>query len=120
MLIEGETGTGKDRAARAIHYTGVRRNGPFVAVNCGAFPDTLFESELFGHVRGAFTHASVDQPGLVEAANQGTLFLDEIDALTPKAQVGILRFLQDGSYRRLGSRANVPATCGSLRQATRI
>lgn len=103
VLVEGETGTGKDRAARAIHYLGARRDRPFVAVNCGAFPDSLFESELFGHVKGAFTNACADQAGLVESANYGTLFLDEIDALTPKAQVAILRFLQDGTYRPVGS-----------------
>jgi DNA-binding NtrC family response regulator len=105
VLIEGETGTGKDMVARAIHYGGGRRDLPFVPVNCGAFPDTLFESELFGHVRGAFTDARMDRPGLVETANSGTLFLDEIDALTPKAQVAVLRFLQDGSFRPVGSRA---------------
>lgn len=104
VLIEGETGTGKEMAARAIHYAGSHRDMPFVPVNCGAFPDSLFESELFGHVRGAFTDARMDHSGLVEAAAGGTLFLDEIDALSPKGQVAMLRFLQDGSYRPLGSR----------------
>ncbi len=104
VLIEGETGTGKDVAARAIHYGGRRRNSAFVPVNCGAFPDSLFESELFGHVKGAFTDARNDQPGLVEVAHAGTLFLDEVDALTPKGQVAMLRFLQDGSFRAVGSR----------------
>ena len=104
VLIEGETGTGKDMAARAIHYSGRRRELPFVPINCGAFPDSLFESELFGHVRGAFTDARMDRPGLVETANSGTLFLDEVDALTLKGQVAILRFLQDGSFRPVGSR----------------
>lgn len=104
VLVEGETGTGKEMAARAIHYCGHRRGLSFVPVNCGAFPDSLLESELFGHVKGAFTDARMDQPGLVETANGGTLFLDEVDALTPKGQVAILRFLQDGSFRPVGSR----------------
>ena len=104
VLIEGETGTGKEMAARAIHYGGDRQDLPFVPINCGAFPDTLFENELFGHVKGAYTDARADQPGLVDAANGGTLFLDEVDALTPKAQVSVLRFLQDGSFRPVGSR----------------
>jgi DNA-binding NtrC family response regulator len=104
VLIEGETGTGKELAARAIHYGGERRDRPFVPVNCGALPDSLIESELFGHRRGAFTDARHDQPGLVSLAHFGTLFLDEVDALTPKAQVTLLRFLQDQQYRPLGGR----------------
>ncbi|MGH8684518.1 MAG: sigma 54-interacting transcriptional regulator [Nitrosospira sp.] len=104
VLIEGETGTGKEMVARAIHYQGIRRDQAFVPINCGAFPDNLIESELFGHVKGAFTDARIDQPGLVETAAGGTLFLDEVDALTPRAQVTLLRFLQDGSYRPIGAR----------------
>jgi len=104
ILIEGETGTGKELAARAIHYRGARREGPFVPVNCGGIPDSLLESELFGHRRGAFTDARADQPGLVALANSGTLFLDEVDALTEKDQVARLRFLQDQQYRPLGAR----------------
>ena len=120
VLIEGETGTGKELAARAIHYRGPRRDGPFVAVNCGAIPDTLIESELFGHRRGAFTDARTDQAGLVELANGGTLFLDEVDGLTPKAQVTLLRFLQDQRFRPLGShreeRADVRIVAASNRE----
>jgi DNA-binding NtrC family response regulator len=104
VLIEGETGTGKELAARAIHYGGARKAGPFVPVNCGALPDSLIESELFGHRRGAFTDAHSDQPGLVTLAHLGTLFLDEVDALSAKAQVTLLRFLQDQQYRPVGSR----------------
>src|SRR5262245_51312680 len=94
VLIEGETGTGKELAARAIHYRGARRDRPFVPVNCGALPDSLIENELFGHRRGAFTDALADHPGLVALGHGGTLFLDEVDALTLKAQVTLLRFLQ--------------------------
>ncbi len=104
VLIEGETGTGKEVAARAITYGGARRERPFVPVNCGALPDNLIENELFGHVRGAYTDAREPQPGLVALANGGTLFLDEIDGLCPKGQVALLRFLQDLSYRPLGAR----------------
>ena len=104
VLIEGETGTGKELAARAMHYGGILRDKPFVPVNCGAFPEGLIESELFGHIKGTFTDARADLPGLVETASGGSLFLDEIDTLTPKAQVALLRFLQDGRYRPIGSR----------------
>src|SRR6185312_8391616 len=102
VLIEGETGTGKEVAAREIHYASARRDLPFVPVNCGAIPDSLIESELFGHGRGAFTDAKVAQPGLVDHAEGGTLFLDEVDALSPKGQVALLRFLQDHEYRPVG------------------
>lgn len=102
VLIEGETGTGKEMAARAIHYMGSRAGRAFVPVNCGALAETLVESELFGHERGAFTDAKVASLGLVSEAGGGTLFLDEVDALSLKAQAALLRFLQDGSYRRVG------------------
>jgi two-component system response regulator GlrR len=103
LLIEGETGSGKELVARAVHYRGTRRAGPFVPVNCGALPDHLVEAELFGHVRGAFTDAKMARRGLVAQADEGTLFLDEVDTLSAKAQVTLLRFLQDQHFRPLGS-----------------
>lgn len=104
VLIEGETGTGKELVAREVHYRSARRDKPFVPVNCGALPESLVENELFGHTRGAYTDAHATQPGIVEVADRGTLFLDEVDALPPKAQVALLRFLQDQRYRPLGAR----------------
>jgi two-component system, NtrC family, response regulator GlrR len=103
VLIEGETGTGKEVYARAIHYRGKRSSKPFVPVNCGAIPLELVENELFGHERGAFTSAFALQAGLIEEAHGGTLFLDEIDCLPPLAQVKLLRFLQEKEYKPLGS-----------------
>jgi len=103
VLIEGETGTGKEVYARAIHYRSARASKPFVPVNCGAIPVELVENELFGHERGAFTSAFALQAGLIEEANGGTLFLDEIDCLPPLAQVKLLRFLQEKEYKPLGS-----------------
>ena len=103
VLISGESGTGKEIFARAIHYLSPRADRPFVPVNCGALPENLVESEIFGHKRGAFTGAASDQAGLIREAEGGTLFLDEIDTLTPTAQVKLLRFLQDGEYHPVGS-----------------
>jgi two-component system, NtrC family, response regulator GlrR len=105
ILLEGETGVGKELAARAIHYSSARRSKPFIALNCGAIPESLAESELFGHARGAFTDAKIAHPGVVRQAHGGTLFLDEIDSLPGKAQVSMLRFLQDHSYRSVGEAA---------------
>ena len=104
-LVEGETGTGKDLVARAIHYLGRRRDFPFIPINCGALPDTLLESEMFGHERGAFTDARERRGGLIEEARGGTLFLDEVEAMSARAQVVMLRFLQDQTYLPLGGRS---------------
>ena len=104
VLIQGETGTGKELAARAIHYLGRRRNFPFIPVNCGALPDSLVDNELFGHARGAYTDAREPSGGLIADAEGGTLFLDEVEALSTKAQVSLLRFLHDGTFRPLGGR----------------
>ena len=102
VLISGETGTGKELCARAIHQLSRRRDFPFIPVDCAAFPDNLFENEMFGHTRGAFTDAHRDQKGLIALAEGGTLFLDEIDSLSPPAQAKLLRFLQERTYRPLG------------------
>ena len=102
VLIQGESGVCKELVAQALHARGSRAKKPFVAVNCGAIPESLIESELFGHKRGAFTDASSDKPGLFEEADGGTLFLDEVGELPPATQVKLLRALQEGTLRRLG------------------
>lgn len=109
VLITGETGTGKEMCARAMHYLSARAGGPFIPVNCSALPDHLFENELFGHVKGAFTDASSTEKGLVAEAEGGTLVLDEVDSLSPSAQAKLLRFLQNGEYRPLGSSKSMRA-----------
>ncbi len=107
ILLQGETGTGKEVLARAVHEASPRRSGPFVTVDCSALSATLADSELFGHLRGAFTGAAADRKGALLQANGGTLFLDEIGELTPAVQVKLLRVLQDGVLDRLGGTAPV-------------
>ena len=102
VLITGETGTGKELTAQAIHERSLRKHGPFVPINCGAIPETLLESELFGHERGAFTGAIQQKKGKLEAAAGGTLFLDEVGDLLSSLQVKLLRFLQEGTFERVG------------------
>lgn len=109
VLITGETGTGKELIARAIHFMSARRNGPFIPVDCGGIPEHLFENELFGHVRGAYTDAHTEQRGLAGMADHGTLFLDEVDSLGLGSQVKLLRFLQERQYKPLGSERYVCA-----------
>jgi len=106
-LIRGETGTGKELIARAIHYNSPRRDGPFIAVNCGAIPETIIESELFGHQRGAFTGAVESTRGKFELAHGGTLYLDEIGDMSPATQVKLLRALEEGEVTRVGGQRPV-------------
>jgi PAS domain S-box-containing protein len=122
VMIQGETGTGKELLARAIHDLSPRRKKPFMAVNCGAFPDTLLESELFGYKKGAFTNATRDKPGYFATADGGTILLDEIGDLSAAFQVRLLRVLQDRTYQPLGAtepaRANVRIIAATNRRLT--
>ena len=102
VLVQGESGTGKELIAHAIHYNSSRRDGPLIPVNCAAIPEELLESELFGHERGAFTHALRTRLGRFEQADGGTIFLDEISEMSPGLQVKILRVLQDHAFERIG------------------
>ena len=108
IFISGENGTGKELVAQALHEEGLRKNGPFIPINCGAIPENLLESELFGHEKGSFTGAHATVQGKLQYAHKGTLFLDEIGELPVNLQVKLLRFLQEGVIQRVGGRLNIP------------
>jgi DNA-binding NtrC family response regulator len=111
VLILGESGSGKEHIARIIHQQGLRKESPFVVVDCGSTPAGLLESELFGHIQGAFTQAIRDKKGLIETADHGTLFLDEIGNISPDMQMRLLRFLEDRKIRRVGDLQEIPVDC---------
>jgi transcriptional regulator with GAF, ATPase, and Fis domain len=124
VFLHGESGTGKEVVSRFIHYASPRRDGPFMAINCAALPETLLESELFGYERGAFTGAHQTKPGQIELASAGVLFLDEVSEMSPAAQAKFLRVLQEREFQRLGGtrlvKTNarvIAATNGDLREA---
>jgi two-component system response regulator PilR (NtrC family) len=119
VLLTGESGTGKEVVARAIHARGNRRDEPFVAINCGAIPEGLIESELFGHERGSFTGAAEAKPGLFEVAGSGTLFLDEVGELPAPVQVKLLRALQERKIRRVGGSADIAMSARILAATNR-
>jgi two-component system NtrC family response regulator len=108
IFITGENGTGKELVAQALHEAGLRKNGPFIPINCGAIPENLLESELFGHEKGSFTGAHATVQGKLQYAHKGTLFLDEIGELPVNLQVKLLRFLQEGVIQRVGGRLDIP------------
>ncbi|MCP4104182.1 MAG: sigma-54-dependent Fis family transcriptional regulator [Desulfobacteraceae bacterium] len=111
VLLLGESGVGKECIANLVHSLGPRKDNPFAVVDCGSTPTGLLESELFGHLRGAFTHAIRDKKGLIEMADQGTLFLDEIGNISPEMQVRLLRFLEDRKIRKIGDLKEIPVNC---------
>jgi len=111
VLILGESGSGKEHAARLVHQLSPRKKEPFVVVDCGSTPTGLLESELFGHVKGSFTHAIRDKKGLIEEADGGTLFLDEIGNISPEMQTRLLRFLENKKIRRIGDLKEIPVDC---------
>jgi len=119
VLISGESGTGKELVARAIHYNSSRKDRPFVTVNCGALPETLLESELFGYMKGAFTGAISNKQGLFEAAGNGTIFLDEISATTPALQIKLLRVLQEREFMRVGGTTDIKVDARVLAASNR-